>query len=68
MGFNGAATFPEDKTQVQRRLKKLSHHALSVQCSCHALQLASVQVATATPGIEHVYITLITLWKFFHFS
>ena len=32
------------------------------------LQLPSVQAANATPGIKHVYTTLMTLWKFFHYS
>ena len=27
-----------------------------------------MQAANATPGIKHVYIILITLWKFFHYS
>ena len=35
---------------------------------CHLLQLACVQAANHTEGIKHVYITLITLWKFFHYS
>ena len=30
--------------------------------------LASVQAANATPGIKHVYTTLMILWKFFHYS
>ena len=68
MGFDGAATFSGDKTGVQRRLKELSPHALFVHCCCHVLQLASVQAANATPGIKHVYTTLMTLWKFFHYS
>ena len=68
MGFDGAATFSGDKTEVQRRLKELSSHALFVHCHCHVLQLASVQAANATPGIKHVYTTLMTLWKFFHYS
>ena len=29
---------------------------------------AAVQAANATPGIKHVYTTLIMLWKFFHYS
>ena len=49
-------------------LKKLSPHALFVHCCCHVLQLASVQAANATPGIKHVYTSLMTLWKFFHYS
>ena len=68
MGFDGAATFSGDKTGVQRRLKELSPHALFIHCHCHVLQLASVQAANATPGIKHVYTTLMTLWKFFHYS
>ena len=68
MGFDRAATFSSDKTGVQRRLKELSPHALFVHCRCHVLQLASVQAVNATPGIKHVYTTLMTLWKFFHYS
>ena len=68
MGFDGAATFSDDKTGVQRRLKELSPHVLFVHCHCHVLQLASVQATNATPGIKHVYTTLMTLWKFFHYS
>ena len=66
--FDGAATFSGDKTRVQRRLKELSPLALFVHCRCHVLQLASVQAANVTPGIKHVYTTLMTLWKFFHYS
>ena len=67
MGFDGAATFSGDKKGVQRRLKELSPHALFVHCRCHVLQLASVQAANATPGIKHVYTTLMTSWKFFDY-
>ena len=67
LGFDEAATFSGDKTGVQRRLKELSP-PLFVHCRCHVLQLASVQAANATPGIKHVYTTLMTLWKFFHYS
>ena len=58
MGFNEAATFSADKTRVQRRLKEFSPHALFVHNCCHVLQLASVQAANTTPGIKHVYTTL----------
>ena len=30
--------------------------------------MASVQAANATPGIKHVYTTMVMLWKFFHYS
>ena len=69
MRFDGAATFSGDKTGIQRRLKELSPHAMFVHCRrCHVLQLTSVQAANATPGIKHIYTTLMTLWKFFHYS
>ena len=42
-------------TGVQRKLKELSPHALFVHCRCQVLQLASVPVANATPGIKHVH-------------
>ena len=60
--------FLEKKTGVQARLKKHSPHALFVHCHCHMLQLACVQAANSTPGIKHVYITLTTLRKYFHYS
>ena len=68
MGFDGAATFSGDKTGVKRWLKELSPQALFVHCRCHVLQLASEQIANTTPGIKHVYTTLMTLWKFFHYT
>ena len=68
IGFDGAATFSGDNTGVQKRLKELSPHALFVYCRSYDLQLASVQAANAILGIRHVYTTLMTLWKFFHYS
>ena len=68
MGFDGAATFSGEKNGVQSLLKKNSPHALYVHCHCHLLQLACIQAADHTPGIKHVYTTLITLWKYFHYS
>ena len=67
MGFYGAATFSGKKSGVQARMKKHSPHALFVHCHCHQLQLACVQAANGTTGIEHVYVTLTTLWKLFYY-
>ena len=66
MGFDGATTFAGKKSGVQARLKKHAPHSVFVHC--HKLQLACVQSANRTEGIKHVYITLTTLWKFFHHS
>ena len=62
MGFDGAATFSGKRNGVQSLLK------MNVHCHCHLLQLACVQAANHTPGIKHVYTTLTTLWKYFHYS
>ena len=37
-----------------------------VHCHCHLLQLA--QASNSTHSIKHVYTTLTTLWKYFHYS
>ncbi len=68
MGFDGASTFSGKKSGVQTRIKAIAPHALFVHCRCHLLQLACVQAANSTPGIKHVYTTLTSLWKFFHYS
>lgn len=68
MGFDGAATFSGSKTGVQARLKRNAPHAVFVHCHCHMLQLACVQAANSTQGIKHVYTTMTSLWKYFHFS
>ena len=68
MGFNDAATFSGKKSGVQARMKKHSPHALFVHCHCHQLQLACVQAANGAAGIEHVYVTLTTLWTLFYYS
>ena len=44
-----------------------SSHLMHCLSTVNVLQLASVQAANATPGIKHVYTTLMTLWKFFHY-
>ena len=68
MGFDGAAIFSGKKLGIQARMKKHSPHALFVHCHCHHLQLACVQAANGTAGIEHVYVTLTTLWELFYYS
>ena len=68
MGFDGAATFAGKKLGVLARLKKHAPHSVFVHCHCHKLQLACIQSANSTEGIKHVYTTLTTLWKFFHYS
>lgn len=68
IGFDGAATFSGKHNGVQALLKRNSPHSIFVHCHCHLLQLACVQVANSTHGIKHVYTTLTSLWKYFHYS
>ena len=65
MGFDGAATFSGKRSGVQARIRRHSPHAFFVHFYCHKFQLACVQAANATSRIEHIYVTLTTLWKFF---
>ena len=66
--FDGASTFSGSKTGVQAWLKKHAPHAIFVHCHCHLLQLVCVQPANNTDGIKHVFTTLTTLSKYFHYS
>ena len=68
MGFDGVSTFSGKRTGVQNRIKKLAPHALFVHCHCHLLRLACVQDANSTTGIKHIYVSLMALWKYFHYS
>ena len=68
MGFDGVSTFSGKRTGVHTRIKKRAPHALFVHCHCHMLQLACVQTANSSAGIKHVYVSLMALWKYFHYS
>ncbi len=69
MGFDGAATFSGKTTGwCSSKTKEHAPHAVFVHCHCHLLQLAYVEAANNTIGIKHVYTTLTTLWKYFHYS
>ena len=68
MGFDGAATFSGKKTGwCLSKTKETTPHAVFVLGHCHLLQLACVHAANSTTGIKHVYTTLTTLWKYFHY-
>ena len=54
-------------TGVLRRWKELSLCAIFVYCPGDDLQQASVQSANASAGFKHVYTTLMTYRKFFHY-
>ena len=68
MGSDVAATLSGKHNGVQSLLKKNSPQIVFVHCNCHLLQLACVQAANATSGVKHVYVTLTTHWKIFHYS
>ena len=68
MGFDGAATLSGNKTEVQRTLKNLSPHALVPTVTVMSFNWLLCKLASATPGIKLVCTTLMTLWKFFHYS
>ena len=57
------------KSVTRRKcFQSFSNCTVFIHCHCHQLQLACVQAENGTAGIEHVYVTLTTLWKFFYYS
>ena len=67
-GYDGAATFSGSRTGVQRRIRVHAAHALYVHCSCHRLQLASVQAAESVATVKKMFGTMASLWKLFYYS
>ena len=67
MGFDGAVTFSGAKWSPGETQEEFSLSSLCSLSLPHA-STCCIQVANHTPGIEHVYKTLMTLWKFFHYS
>ena len=55
-----------EKVRCSGQNKTISLHDQFVYCYCHKLQQTCVQAENVTSGIEHVYVILTTLWKFFH--
>ena len=67
-GYDGAATFSGDRTGVQKRIRIHAAHALYVHCSCHRLQLASIQAAESIATVKKMFGTMASLWKLFYYS
>ena len=67
-GYDGAATFSGIRTGVQRRIRAHAVHALYIHCSCHRVQVASIQAAESVGTIKKMFGTMTTLWKMFYYS
>ncbi len=67
-GYDGAAAFSGKQTGVQRRMRVHAAHALYIHCSCHKLQLASIQAAESVVTIKRMFGTMTSLWKMFYYS
>ena len=53
---------------MKRRIRAKAAHALYIHCSCHRLQLASVQAAQSVGVLKRMFGTMTNLWKLFHYS
>ena len=51
-GYDGAATFAGKVSGVHKRIQTSSAHAIYIHCSCHKLQLASIQAAASVKEIR----------------
>ena len=67
-GYNGASAFFGVHSGVQKRMRVHATHALYIHCSCHRLQLASMQVVESIPAVKKMFGTMGNLWKFFYYS
>ena len=67
-GYDGAATSSGNRTGVQTRMKVHATHALYIHCSCHILQLASIQAADVVGMVRRMSGTMTNLWKLFYYS
>ena len=67
-GYDGAATFSGCKNGVQRRIRTHSAHAVYIHCTCHRIQLASIQAAESITIINKMFGTMTNLWKLFYYS
>ncbi len=66
--YDGAAPFSGKNMGGQKRNRTLSGHALYIHCSCHRLQLASIQAAESVPQIQKSFGMMLSLWKLFYYS
>ena len=67
-GYDGAATSSGNRTGVQTRMMVHATHALYIHCSCHRLQLASIQAADVVGMVRRMSGTMTNLWKLFYYS
>ncbi len=67
-GYDGAAAFSGRLSGVQKRIYTLAPHALYIHCSCHRLQLASIQTAESVKEVKMMFGAMTNLWKFFYYS
>ena len=67
-GYDGAATFSGSRSEVQKRMRVHAGHALYIHCSCHRLQLASIQAAESVDPVKEMFGTMLSLWKLFYYS
>ena len=62
-GYDGAATFSGNRTGVQARMKVHAAHTLYIYCSCHRLQLASIQATDDVGTVRRMFGTMTNLGK-----
>ena len=46
-GYDGAATFAGKISEVHKQIQTSTAHSIYIHCSCHRLQLASIQAAAS---------------------
>ena len=67
-GYDGASPFSGAHSGVQKRMRVHAAHALYIHCSCHRLQLASMQAAESIAPVKKMFGAMGNLWKLFYYS
>ena len=67
-GYDGAAVVSGHVHGVAKRVRVHSAHAVYIHCTCHRLQLASLQAADSVVAIKKLFGAMTNLWKSFHYS
>ena len=55
-------------SNINKHFSEASVHAIYVHCSCHQLQLASIQAENSVLSVKRMFGTMVSLWSLFYYS
>ena len=67
-GYDGAITFAGKISGVHKQIQTSSAHVIYIYCSCHRLQLTSIQAAASVKEIRMLFGSITSIWNLFYYS